>query len=867
MLPAVKLENNPALPPHSQPNPAGWLSSWGASLSATYTSLFGSATATALVPKGKAMIATTVSTFADEVKTIRLLFGNPAGPQDPKAILAQFCNDIINRSRGSIQSTNVARDHFYLGALILLADRNLNDAAQLIDSNDLQKSFQNIEKSLDTAMNQIKTDLNDYQLRQKQAGIQDPDLALSINKPETIAQTLITSVGTFNCGLIDYVIKNFVQDASRPPYPYEKDIATVLTQFAATPSLKTALTSIVKPESETSSANDIIRVTLDLHPDEKVTDVHAKQTALAALLSHLRQGPVGSCFATYLGIELLQQRIDKCLQDFAEILRWGKATRHVDGAARNFFYRLTIADDAINAPFYINREGKIKGTTVPVWEAPGIHFALLQLGITDGSKISLDVIQSLFSKTRNECVEITPARWIGFIANQLWEKNNRLTIDDKNYLINRANFAFSAETNNPLLRVWESLLAAMAEGSPKDFVRGKIIQCVSKSFNIIYQSLLSAKIRKELMDVKTRIEASLNERVQLIFDANIPLKNVTSDGSSTSGGFVLQGVDNPHAFIQFVDDTLTAAQKSFSAKETTQINTINKIRDFVHKDNTFLKMSLRNYDDSNKKIQDPVSNWETLDHLPWRDETGDDNRETFAVELGSVLPNPITLHPKDAEELLLGFLNFAKNVQNLKGNLAPSDTPSHAFGLTIKDPHVQKWMESGQDATAWMNFSLVNPAKSALAKPIDDQTKSRLNTYVVTYILPTSVGGEYLKQVNAFKTQLSIVDYSNQVLDLISKLVVLSKELKEAISRQISGYLLDKGMSQEVRQGFYERSVQIADTNWNRGIHDIGFRITMDPINEVPLLVIQNEDNSGLEVMDPGEWLQEWDFFSVNTAA
>ncbi|MDR0392856.1 MAG: hypothetical protein LBH52_01330 [Puniceicoccales bacterium] len=74
-------------------------------------------------------------------------------------------------------------------------------------------------------------------------------------------------------------------------------------------------------------AHQAIRETLGLPPDAPITAKEAQQAALAAMLSPLRQGAVGSCFATAVAINIHDTRPSEMLRDMASLIERGYLER------------------------------------------------------------------------------------------------------------------------------------------------------------------------------------------------------------------------------------------------------------------------------------------------------------------------------------------------------------------------------------------------------------------------------------------------------------------------------------------------------------------------------------------------------------
>jgi len=151
--------------------------------------------------------------------------------------------------------------------------------------------------------------------------------------------------------------------------------------------LRNKLESIGAPDSQDGPSARMIRSSLGLGSDVEVTAAHARQAALAGLLSHTRQGGAGSCFATSVAVQIQTMRPDLFLDDMKELLEKGTLTR-------------TISGRVVSMPMSTEQlEGGVtKELTVPRQERalekdPGVSAALLALGIpVDEHKAKLERI-------------------------------------------------------------------------------------------------------------------------------------------------------------------------------------------------------------------------------------------------------------------------------------------------------------------------------------------------------------------------------------------------------------------------------------------------------------------------------------------
>jgi hypothetical protein len=141
-----------------------------------------------------------------------------------------------------------------------------------------------------------------------------------------------------------------------------KHASAMLKRLVTDKKLQDTLNSIKKPDPA-NPACAMVRATLGLPADVEVTEVHARQAAVSALLSQLRQNDVGSCFATAIAIEAQAKKPDVFLEDMKSLLETGKVVR-----------QRTKLDSKV----------KLRRADADVPATPGLDAALAALGIARG---------------------------------------------------------------------------------------------------------------------------------------------------------------------------------------------------------------------------------------------------------------------------------------------------------------------------------------------------------------------------------------------------------------------------------------------------------------------------------------------------
>ncbi|MDR2396761.1 MAG: hypothetical protein LBD69_02830 [Puniceicoccales bacterium] len=147
-----------------------------------------------------------------------------------------------------------------------------------------------------------------------------------------IAKHLITVPGQLANESFIATFKNMLAEGIILPGTNNAFVAQQLDRLLNDPGLQAQLLAIGR-NGISPVAHQAIRETLGLPPDAPITAKEAQQAALAALLAPLRQGNVGSCFATAVAINMHDTRPAEMLRDMAALIEKGYMERQ-NGFAR-----------------------------------------------------------------------------------------------------------------------------------------------------------------------------------------------------------------------------------------------------------------------------------------------------------------------------------------------------------------------------------------------------------------------------------------------------------------------------------------------------------------------------------------------------
>ncbi len=235
-------------------------------------------------------------------------------------------------------------------------------------------------------------DLSTVQDKHNQLKLQNDRTARNTEQARSVATRIISSDGTLVIDLGPFRdmpftepddIESVLEEISRSDdvdLPQSQHALQMLRRLAdpddpRSKRMRETLDEIDLPPEQDSAASRMIRATLGLDPDVDVTAAHAKQAAVATLLSQVRQGGVGSCFATATAVEVQRTRPDKLLEDLKELFSTGGLTRTLDGETIRVDLNEDMLPGGLSEPTGVPRKDSTLHT------APGMSAGLEALGV------------------------------------------------------------------------------------------------------------------------------------------------------------------------------------------------------------------------------------------------------------------------------------------------------------------------------------------------------------------------------------------------------------------------------------------------------------------------------------------------------
>jgi hypothetical protein len=707
------------------------------------------------------------------------------------------------------------------------------------------------------AVQQAVDQLNQYASVQKSLDIQQPDLAYAMRQALTMADLLFNADGTLNLAIVSSVKSAFIP---AQPEEYEVTMGKLLDQLDAT--WQPVFDNVTAPQDPNSPSNLVLRGLFSLSADQPVTDRHAKVAVLSAMLSPYNQGPVGDCFAVSDVIRDHDEYFLHIAEDYTSIIKQGYLERPVDNGVDYFFFLPILADDDRDQPFNLTTTGGFVNADYCLFEAPGFAAASTLMGGNAVTDLIDEVMAQLAGNASGNQIQVTPTQVIAATAQVIVAHNSSANADQ---LAALGAYAFSSLTNHPVARAVEAAIAAMAEDRAQDSTRGNINDCVAQALANTWTSVQNANGAAAF---KQQLATSFNASYRLLYNLNIPLPQVSADGSSTDGGFQLYkrtatptdlGVRaaTPQDLRQLVLDAITASANALGA--TSDVQTIAQtLTSYVNTDD-FLKSALWAYDPSNQQEPDPVKNYQKLSRTPMQSCDGDNPFEVSDIDTETTYDNNVqTYTPTNAKDLITWCLNLSKKAPQ---EMIPMDSPQHAFNFMPMNPDLVAFEKNMMSADQWIRKMLVIPGMQVARQPINAAMRKAVATgmyNLVSQVLPHEHFEKMVEKLPTKKVSLQV--YAQKFLNSINQLLKSDEKQAREVALALDAVIL-QSLPPNAQAIISQSAIRFAFTNWNQGTKDIYFCAYFNPRTEQVGFGTIFEDKTNLQPMDENAWVnnQQWD--------
>ena len=822
---------------------------------------------------------------------------------EEKEKIIRFALHLANIANSSYLKTSFSPHHqmindtkHLLGQLIFLINQSPDLAIEAVNEPNDQLILGRMKETFENKILDICQRLQNHYLLHEATQLQDPNIALHTKIPFEIGRALLNETGTINTGIIDFLSDIFLTNDTCP-VNYEINLSHGLTLLQRSPKLRSEFEQIYAPNSPNSPSIPVIRATLGLSPYEEIGFFETRLTALIAILSHLRQGNDRSCFAVSLAIEILSSHLGFCMKDLRQLLVEGKLTRRVKEVKKDIPFMRKINDENLKNEVTFNRAGEIliqdqvQGT---LWEAPGLNSAFQTLGAGDLKKIVQIFTEKHFSETEKESSKIEIRVLIMKLCEELILHNFS---DSSLYdLYTEACFAFSSETTQPLLKIWENAIANISEVSDAGMIKSSILDSTLHAFYLSLQqsSVPPTPILEEFLQKFYQV---LAKNIQLQYDPMVTQGQRIEDGEPVEWGFVLYSdqhqIKNENEFRQFLGDLLQNVKKSIK-KENGSKQNYNSFRQIIKilaehlKSTKFILNLLSRYHPSNKKIIDDLPhdrslNLKQLKFTPWLTQTGNNSKSLLEMYLESEKSiSAERFIASGAQEALTNIIEMCKQMSpQEKENYIQN--PNKLTPLCILGKHRLPFMAGNLSLAnawqkecptqVWIDNVVITPGERLAESPMNHETKENFIAELETLFprhfpqetIPLILERIYHIQGESLSDEepqeVSIQDYRNQVLGACLEIGGLSKSAVERLTRQIDTALCSS-LTPDLKKILTDSAVHFADTNWSKDIQDLHFCFAVNPgTGKLELWEIES-DGTHLTALDQNYWFfnQKWEF-------
>jgi hypothetical protein len=779
-----------------------------------------------------------------------------------------------------------------LGQLIYLINQDPHLAIKAIHTPLYQDALDHIKNEFSLQIKKICYHLQCYYIAHYETQLQDPEIALNTMIPVEIARALLTDIGTINVGIIDSLSDIFLSQDKRY-INHQANLSYALKILQRSPKLRAEFEKIHQPFSAKIASHDVIKVSLGIVSDHPINELDTRLTVLIALLSHLRQGEDRSCFAVSLAIEILSAHLVFCFKDLRQLVEEGKITRHIKGIRKDIPFIKRISDENLHKKITFNGQGELiikEQKKAPLWKAPGLLAVCRSIDLKNPQEAILAAIQQLPSPQNGENHIVEMKILIQKICEQAKLEHSPHHSVPLDQLYTLACFAFSSQTSQPLLKIWENAIANMAEAEEGSMVKTAILESTLDALQFKLGELgIPPSIF--LQRFFLHIQKSLYEKICLQYDPAIQC-HLEGNAYAKEGGFVLyhqkQRIDNEKAFRQFILDILLEVNSkmrkvSMSDIEKYECNQVFDILTPYIDSNEFMGYLLVRYHPSNKLAVSQLSHgqplpYEQLQFTPWITQIGNNSKALLKIYFESTRPiSTERFISTGAEEALINIIEMCKKMSEEEKRLY-LDNPNKLKPLCILGKHRLPFM-AGNPSLAnawqqqyptkeWMNRFVIDPGREIAETLIESETKHTLIKRLQEDILPTTLSPDKIKSCMSLFEKipegLTIKQYRASILEICQNMHPQSTATTEKLKRQIDT-MLCQSLEPSLKKKLEDSAVHFADTNWCSGIQDIHFCFAINPGTGELELWEAYANGEHLIALDQNYWLfnQKWEFMTI----
>lgn len=402
--------------------------------------------------------------------------------------------------------------------------------------------------------------------RHPHCGTQSDHAVLCTEFARQAAERLFDDHGRFDRNAVDLVI-NDVTSNSQLPAHHRQNLLNTLREMRQNGKLVNTLESIcAHPGTPLKGpAADLVRATLNLPPEQQaLTPAHARKAATMALLGNLRQGKVGSCFATGPAICLHEGSRETVAKELKSLLETNKLIFKKNGKEFEMPLNKRVSTGDLDIEMLMRADGTChgkalnygnNGASYKLHHTPGMQAALTALGIPQPMmEHAVSTALQQMGMTGNTTYRLSKRSIIEHIA-----RNHPNPGRQGNPLASALN-AYAGKEDVRLLRAWEYTVAGAGEVEFQGHHIDKFsaaalfgadipgrpdLGSLARHTGVMGQRLHADPRFRDtnLNAISTHlfsdIQGVMKDRFMLQYDADIKQSTMSGDGVSNRGGFVL----------------------------------------------------------------------------------------------------------------------------------------------------------------------------------------------------------------------------------------------------------------------------------------------------------------------------------------
>lgn len=637
------------------------------------------------------------------------------------------------------------------------------------------------------------------------------ELWLERQLPTLLAKELVSDDGVLHsslAGLIQAQASGFAGiDLSQPRF---RELLLGLERLAENQTLVASIEGFEGPLHPRGEI--IVRATLQIPLNQAVTQVDARRCLVSALLSHLRQGPAGSCFATAWCVSLLADKAEQCVTDWIDLLQHGELVRRPFGEKLSFPCTLSIAADGLDKriQFQANDEKPLCRRPVmrPLEQLSGL-----------GSKQWAELLDQVVEDFAQELPGVWPlARSVEHFAHRIAA---RLSDDssEQQSIAATLRLCYQSYFAHPLLRCWESTVASMAEAessSPRS-------QELRDGLERLWENYPEPSFAKAAQN-------AVLARSRHLYTPDFSFDSHADNWHRHRSAFVLYDTHNERAFDRWTVVENPADFHDFVSRALLDAgipsdNAQDLVAPLLTDEGVQTVIADR---EENPTLDKPFEHYRALRYTPWVSFSGNNDYRVRQIHQNQATrPGCQWFYAQSPSELLWGLCRRVQRASTaLLGELSrnphfllPVSTVRHSFNLPIGHQKWQKLISDCHSESA-LNELLGSAVADIASKVPDDWQRGQIRNQLLT-----RVPAEQSEKANAiFTKDLPYRELRERVLTDFEP---------EAISAtQLDQWIWDS-LGDADRQRLSAAAIPIADLNYrsDQG-HDQLLAIMYNPISE-----------------------------------